>query len=654
MHARTRARISAVSGTLLVIALGAWAAARTTGSPAWSALQDGALVIAAIIAGAPIARSALAALRHRAFSIDLLVTIAVSGALIIGEFVEAGVVAFLFVFGSWLEARTLERTRGAIRDMVDMEPRTAEVLRDGATVTVPVDQVGVGEHVVVRTGSQIPVDGDVVSGSGHVDESAITGEPVPARKDLGDSAFSGTSLTDGFLTVRAQRVGADTTFSRIIELVEDAQDSASSTQRFLDRFAAWYTPAIIVSAVIVLLLTRDLHFALTFLVIACPGALVISTPVSMVAGIGNGARHGVLLKGGDAVERLAAVDTLVVDKTGTLTHGRPELTVVRAVDGDDTGMLALAAGLEQASEHPLGRAVVEAATARGLVLAEPADVTVHAGSGISGLVDGERVAVGSPRLLADLGAGLEPALAEQAAELERGGATVFFVARGPRGSAAVLGMIAVADTVRPEAASLRTVHHLGIDRVVMLTGDNARTAGAVGEALGIDEVRAELLPEQKVDAVRELTATGRRVAMIGDGINDAPAIASAHVGIAMGTGSDASIDAADVVLVGSRFDQLLHARRLARATVANVRQNTAIALVTVIGLLLGVLGGAVFMSLGMLIHEGSVLLVVLNAMRLIRFRTESADMSTSRRGPDAAEHGGEPAELPVKEGAMTT
>lgn len=642
MTAKVRARISLISGVLLVVAFLSWAAAQITAEPpladhggwafatgtipllSWRSLQMVSLLAAAIIAGYPIARTAFQALRYRAFSIDLLVTIAVIGALIIGEFVEAGVVAFLFVFGSWIEARSLERTRRSVSDLIDMAPEEAEVIRDGAAVTVPASSVEVGESVVVRTGSRVPVDGTVVDGRGHIDESTITGEPVPAAKSVGDTVFSGTMTSDGFLTIRADRVGDDTAFSRIIELVEDAQDAKSSAQRFLDRFSRWYTPTIIVLAVIAFAVTLDAHFALTFLVIACPGALVISTPVSMVAGIGNGARHGVLLKGGDAVERLAAVDTLVVDKTGTLTHGTPKVVDVIGLSTDSDRVLSLAAAVESASEHPLGTAVVEAARTHEVPLSAVSDIEVHAGSGISGIVEGTRVSVGSRRLVAESGLELGEASA-QAENLETSGATVFFVIIAGE----LAGMIAVADTIRPEAKDIAQLHSWGIRDIIMLTGDNPRTAAAVARELGIDEVKAELLPEDKVTAVRELTAEGRKVAMVGDGINDAPAIAASHVGIAMGTGTDVSIDTADVVLAGARFDQLVHARQLAQATMRNVRQNTVIAISTVVALLIGVIVGAVFMSVGMLVHEASVIIVVLNAVRLTRFKARRREKTAA-------------------------
>ena len=635
-----KTRIAAVSGVLLLLALGLHLLdpSRTAGA------RDAVLAVSAVLAGAPVAVGAWRALRNRAFSIDLLVTIAVAGALVIGELVEAAVVSFLFVLGSYLEARTLDRTRRSLRALVDLAPLEAEVLRDGVAVTVPVEEVHVDDRVVLRTGGRVPVDGTVLHGSASVDEATVTGEPLAVGKRVGDQVWSGTVLETGYLELNADRVGEDTTFAQIIELVEEAQDSKASTQRFLDRFASWYTPAIVVASVLALMLTRDVRFALTFLVIACPGALVISTPVSLVAGLGNAARHGALIKGGDALERLARVDTVVMDKTGTLTLGRPEVTEVvpASLDLDADEVLRLAASLEQASEHPLGRTLVAAARDRGLTLSpSPAGVDVVMGAGIRGIVpDGGvdvAVGVGSERLLITGGYAVAPHLQARATALEEGGSTVSFVTVGDR----VVGLVAITDRVRPEAReAIAALRRQGVDRFVMLTGDNAHTAAAVAAQVGIDGpedvVAAQLLPQDKVAQVAALKARGYRVAMIGDGVNDAPAIATADVGLAMGGGTDVSLQTADVILVGNRFDQLLQARAVARATLWNMLQNTTVALVTVAVLLAGVVGGMVHMAGGMLVHEVSVLVVILNATRLIRFRDRGAARLAAQRSEDRA------------------
>lgn len=612
MTGRTKARIAAATGIMLIAAL----AFHLADFPAW---RDGLLFVSAITAGVPTAIRAFQALSHKAFSIDLLVTIAVVGALIIGEYVEAAVVSFLFIFGAWLEARTLEKTRRSLRDLVDMAPQEAQVIRDGVTLTISVDDVLEGETVVVQSGGKIPVDGTVIAGRAQVNEATITGEPVPAAKSVGDKVYSGTIVDNGFFSMRAEQVGDDTTFAQIIELVEEAQDSKTKAQRFLDRFAQIYTPAIVVLAVLVLIVSRNIEFALTFLVIACPGALVISTPVSMVAGLGNGARHGVLVKGGDALERFSKIDTMVFDKTGTLTVGRPEVTEVFPLGLYDAGqVLALSARLELASEHPLGRTIVEEARLRGHeVSIAPTEVEVIKGGGIRGHVDGVTVAVGSRRVLAEMGVELSASAQAHALLRERGGNTaVFAVLDGE-----LAGIISIADQIRPEARdAIAAMRQSGVRRFYMLTGDNRHTAALVAAELGIDEVRSELLPADKVRIVQELKDAGHRVAMVGDGINDAPAIATADVGLAMGAGTDVSIQTADVILMGNRFDQLVHAYSLAKATVRNMLQNTWIALGTVVLLLTGVLAQKVFMATGMLVHEISVLVVILNAVRLVRYR----------------------------------
>ena len=620
MTGRMKFWIAVVSGALLLVALGVHARNLDL-------VRDVALFTAAIIAGVPTAIRAFQALRAKAFSIDLLVTIAVVGALIIGEYVEAAVVAFLFVFGAWLEARTLEKTRRSLRELVNLAPQQAQVLREGETVTVAAGDIVAGDHVLVHSGGTIAVDGTIAFGQAHVNQATITGEPIPVSRSKGDSVYSGTIVDNGYLEIVADKVGEETTFSRIIELVEEAQETKTKTQRFLDRFANIYTPAIVVLAVLVFMVTRDVEFALTFLVIACPGALVISTPVSMVAGLGNGARHGVLMKGGDALERLSKIDTIVFDKTGTLTRGMPEVTGVQDFRGDELQMLHLAAGLETASEHPLGRTIIAEAQSRGLDIPNSPDkVEVIKGGGIRGVVHGRLVAVGSRRVLINEGVLLPQDAAENAEAHERAGNTVVFVAI----DGDLAGIISIADQIRPDAAAAITaLRSAGVKRFVMLTGDNRHTADLVAEQLGIDEVRAELLPHDKVEAVKELKRAGHRVAMIGDGINDAPAIATADVGIAMGAGTDVSIDTADVILMANRFDHLLHAYSLAKATVRNMKQNTFIALGTVVVLLAGVLAQQVFMATGMLIHEVSVIVVILNAVRLVRYR----DHTPRRSGP---------------------
>lgn len=610
------------AGAGLIVGFGAW----LLDAPV---IQDAALIAASVIAGAPIAKRAMAALRYRTFSIDLLVTIAVIGALIIGEYVESGVVAFLFLFGAWLEQRSLERTRTSIRELVDAAPTTARIRRDGEEIEIDVTEIAEGDLVVIKAGDSVPVDGRIVEGVGHLEQAAITGEPVPVERAAGDDVFAGTTLDNGFLIVSASQVGDDTTFARIIELVEDAQDAKAPRQQFLDRFAAIYTPAVIVAAVLFGLIMRDASLGLTFLVIACPGALVIATPVAIVAGIGNGAKRGAILKGGDAVERLAGVDTMVLDKTGTLTEGRPVVTQVRAVQGTEEELLAAAASLELASEHPLARALVTAAREQGLDLHGPDQVEVLRGVGLTGVVGGRSVGVGSFRLVDQP---LSDDLAAEVRAAEAQGGTVSFVVIDGE----LHGHVVIADALRPGVSeAMAALHRGGVKELVMLTGDNPRAAAHVAQQAGIDEVRAQLLPEDKVAHVKRLVDGGANVAMVGDGLNDAPALAAANVGVAMGAGTDVSVETADVVLAGNRLEQLAHAQRLARRTVAIMTQNTVIALATVVLLLTGVVFERVGMSIGMLVHEASVLAVILNALRLTRWQPK--DIVTLRTSAGSAQ-----------------
>lgn len=611
MNAKRTSQITAVTGLLLAAAIGLHIAG-------FYEVRQWLLIASTILAGAPIAIKALKALKMKAFSIELLVTIAVIGALFIGEYVESAAVTFLFLFGAYLEARTLEKTRSSLKALVDMAPLEATVIRDGETMTISVDDLEQGDRVIIRSGEKVAVDGRILTGNATLNEAAITGESVPATKTIDDKVFSGTIVDNGFIEVIAERVGDDTTFARIIELVEEAQESKSKTEKFLDRFANIYTPAIVVLSVLVYIFTRNIEMTLTFLVIACPGALVISAPVSIVAGIGNGARNGVLIKGGDIMEKLAKIDTVVFDKTGTLTRGRPEVTDIHAIGIAKDELLQLAAEAETISEHHLGQTIVKEAKRQGLqLLSEPEKAEVIKGNGIRAIVGGRQLAIGNRKLMAAEGVLIDKEIAEYAISREKGGNTAIFASINGK----IAGILSIADRIRPEANdALRELRASGVKQIIMLTGDNRHTAELVGAQLGLDQVHAELLPEDKVAMVQKLKDAGHHVAMAGDGINDAPAIATADIGLAMGEGgTDISMETADVVLMADRLDQFSHAYSLAKATVRNMKQNTFFAVGTVALLLAGVLIGKVFLASGMLIHELSVLLVILNAIRLIRY-----------------------------------
>lgn len=611
MNTKRTSQITAITGMLLIMAIGL----HLGGLHSW---RQVILIIATVIAGIPIALKAFQALRMKSFSIELLVTIAVVGALIIGEYVESAAVTFLFLFGAYLEVRTLEKTRSSLRSLIDMAPLEATVVRGGETFTVSIDDVEEGDQVIIRSGEKVAIDGAVVEGQAILNEAAITGESVPASKAIDDRVFSGTIVENGYIEVIAERVGDDTTFAKIIELVEDAQETKSKTEKFLDRFANVYTPAIVVLSILVYIFTRNIEMTLTFLVVACPGALVISAPVSIVAGIGNGARNGVLIKRGETMENLAKIDTVVFDKTGTLTRGRPEVTNIHVLSGSENELLRLVAEAETISEHHLGQTIVKEAKRRKInLIGKSEEIEIIEGNGIRAKVEGKLITVGNRSLMAASGIMIEDKVEQYAVKREKAGNTAIFSAI----DGVVAGIISIADQIRPEAmAAIKELRSKGIKEMIMLTGDNQHTAELVGHQLGLDAVYAELLPEEKVAMVQELKKAGRRVAMAGDGINDAPAIATADIGLAMGEGgTDISMETADIVLMADRLDQFSHAYSLSKATVRNMKQNTFFAVGTVILLLAGVLLGKVFLASGMLIHELSVLLVILNAVRLIRY-----------------------------------
>lgn len=588
------------------------------------------LAIASIVAGLPIAMHAYQAIRVKVISIEFLVTLAVIGAFVIGEYNESAIVTFLFLFGNFLEQKTLSKTRESIKSLTEMAPTTAQVVQaDGELVDTDVDDVDVGDVVRVKTGAAIPVDGQVVSGTGYADEAAVTGESRAVSKQVGDLVFSGTMLSDGFLDVAATKVGDDTTFAKIVELVEDAQDTKSHAEKFIDRFAQYYTPAVLVLAALVFVFTKDLRTAITVLVLGCPGALVIGAPVSNVAGIGNGAKRGILVKGGEAMDTFAKVDTFVFDKTGTLTTGKTAVDQVLAYTDDENQLIRLTAALENLSDHPLGRALTQYADTKGQAYQHLAvtDSNTIKGQGITATIDGHHVCAGNVKLLAAHQLHLTDAQAVSLHELASAGASTVIVAIDDQ----IAGIFAIADQIRAGMAEqLANLRATGAKHLVMLTGDNQATAEHVAKLLGIDEVHAELMPEDKVTFVQQFKAAGRTVAFVGDGINDSPSLATADIGIAMGSGTDVAIETSDVVLMQSSFAALNHAYRLAKKTVLNTRENVAIAIAVVVFLLIGLIAGFIYMASGMFVHEASILVVIFNAMRLINFGGKKAHALTAQ------------------------
>lgn len=574
-------------------------------------------IVAAIIAGTPILMNAISAAKYWIIGIDALVSIAVIGAMFIGEYWEAAAVTFLFMLGEYLESRTIEKTRSSIKALLDLAPDEARVLRDGVEVIISPDEVIKDDLVVVKPGEKIAVDGTVVEGTAYVNQAAITGESLPVSRNMDESVYSGTIIESGYLVIRADRVGEDTTFARILEMVEEAQDKKANTQKFLEKFSRFYTPAIIFLSIGLYIFTKDIVLALTLLVIACPGALVISTPVSIVAGIGNGAKHGVLIKGGEIMEKLGNIKVLAFDKTGTLTIGKPKVTNIKTYDIDEKELLRLTAIGESYSEHPLGRAIiVKAVEDLGPINQMPEESDIIQGQGLKVIIEGQTILIGNRKLFLENEIEIKDKEEYLRSEEEKG-QTVVIVGNTKR----VLGFISIADVVREDAKALvANLKELGIQRIVMLTGDNERAARAISEELGLDNYYAELLPEDKVRVLGELQDKYGMAAMVGDGVNDAPALASADLGIAIGgAGTDVAMETADVVLMSDEIRRLSHAIGLSRATVNNMRQNIYFAILVAVILLAGVLIKTVNLSFGMLVHELSVILVVVNAVRLLAY-----------------------------------
>ena len=598
----------------------------------YSVVRDITFILATLVAIGPILQRAWSALTVKSFSIELLITIAVIGALIIQEYTEAGIVTFLFLFGAYLEKRTLAKTRSSIQSLLDMAPNVAKVMRDGEIVEVDIDEVEVGETVVVQPGGKIPVDGKIVKGKAQINESAISGESILQNKTLEDEVFSGSVIDTGYIELEATKVGEDTTFSKIIELVEEASERKSGTEKFLNRFAQYYTPAIVVLAILVGFITQNVHLAITFLVIACPGALIIGAPVAYVAGIGNSAKKGVLVKGGDTVDRFAKIDTVIFDKTGTLTEGRPSVTNISVYnDMTEDEMLALSASLEQVSEHHLGRTIVKEAEDRKLKgkYSEVKDAEAIKARGVSGIIDDDHYYIGNKKLIDKQHIAIPEEIINDYISEQKEGQTAMFVVKNDE----VIGLISIMDRIKEDALeAVRTLRERGAKKLVMLTGDNRYAAEKVADILGLDEFHAELLPDEKMAYIENEQNQKRKVMMVGDGINDAPALALSDVGVAIGHGgTDIAMETADVVLMSEKLKKLAIGYTMSKSTFNIMMQNTGIALITVVLLLLGVVYGYIHLASGMLIHQASVLAVIVNAMRLMPMNRKDNEEEVSAK-----------------------
>ncbi len=616
---RLRLALAWTSAALLALsALLGW-----TGAAGW--LLPPLLGGAVLLSGWHTVRRAIGSLAARSVDIHVLMTVAVIGALAMRQWYEAAMVVFLFDVAQILETRSMDRARGAIRALVELAPAEALVRRDGTELRVGVDDVRVGEVVVVRPGEKIPVDGSVAAGTSHVNQAPVTGESLPVDKTVGDEVFAGTINGRGALEVEVTRLRRDSTLARIIHLVERAQAQRAPSQAFVDRFARIYTPVVLGLAVVVAVApplalggawSVWIYRSLVLLVISCPCALVISTPVSIVSALAGAARRGVLVKGGVHLETLARVRCVAFDKTGTLTRGHLRVEDVEALDGaPPAAVLALAASLEARSEHPIGRAIVRRAEAAGIAAPPAQAFQSLPGRGAEARVGDIAALVGNHRLFEERRL-CSPAIDARLEALAARGATAVLVAS----NGAPIGIIAVADEVRESGReAIERLRAQGVERVALLTGDNRVAARAVAGLLGIDDADAELLPEDKVDAIGRLRARHGAVAMIGDGVNDAPALAAADVGIAMGAaGTDAALETADVALMADELIKLPYAFRLSRATVRTIRANIAFSLaLKAIVLALGVAGLAT-LWMAVVADMGASLIVIANGMRLLR------------------------------------
>ncbi|NGM19412.1 cadmium-translocating P-type ATPase [Roseomonas stagni] len=609
---------------MLVWMLGALVAAAWVAGLVVPAAETWLFVAATLVALLPFGRRAFALARAGSpFSIETLMVTAALGAIVIGAAEEAAVVVLLFALGELLENVAAGRARAGIRSLAALMPRTALRLRpDGGTEEVAAERLAVGDLVLVRPGDRVPGDGVIEEGRSAIDESPVTGESVPVARRPGDAVVAGSINADGALRIRITRGAADNTVARIIRLVEEATAARAPTQRFIERFSAWWTPgAMAVAAAIILLAPpllgwdwqTSLYRGLAVLLIACPCALVISVPAAMASGLSAGARRGLLVKGGAALEAIGSARSIAFDKTGTLTEGRPRITAIVAVAGqEEAAVLALAAAVEAGSAHPLARAVAARASAWGVVVPPAAEAAAEPGQAVLATVGGRRIAVGSPRFAA-----AATGMADLAAEVERlqgeGNTVSVVLADG-----AAVGLIAFRDQPRADAAAgVAALRAMGIEPV-MLTGDNARTGSAIGQALGIP-VKAELLPADKLREVAALRQAGP-VAMVGDGINDAPALAAATVGIAMGGGTQVALEAADAAVLRDRVTGVAELVGLSRATMANVRQNVAVAVGLKAVFLVTTLAGVTGLWPAILADTGATVLVTLNALRLLGWK----------------------------------
>lgn len=578
------------------------------------------LGLASILAVSPILIQGYHSLRVKVISIDVLVSVAVLGALLIRNFEEAAIVSFLFLLGAFLEKRTLKKTRSAIQSLVTLVPEKVVILREhGKTETIDIDDVATNDILLVKTGDKVPVDGHVVYGSGALNEASITGESKWVQKSLNDKVYAGTIVENGTIRILTETVGEDTLFGKIIELVEEAQDSKSAAEKFIDRFSKYYTPFVLLLAVIVGILTRDVALAITILVLGCPGALVIGVPVSNVTGIGNGAKHGVLLKGSEMINDFSKVDTIVFDKTGTLTEGNPTVAYKKIIGENKQSLLSYLYSIEHESNHPLAKAILNDIGSQKIVRFDKVDVIK--GKGIVAYSGDKKIILGNLSLMHNYDVEINNNNREKINKLIESGQSIVLMAINKE----LEVMIGIQDQLRHDVKrNLLQLKHQGVKKLIILSGDNQGTVNRVAEQLPIDIALGGMLPEDKAEYIKMLQDKGEKVAFVGDGINDSPSLATANIGIAMGGGTDVAIETSDVVLMHSAMEQLSYAHGLTKKISNNMKQNIIIALGVVLVLLLSLIFAEwMNMTIGMLVHEVSIIVVILNGMRLMRYRNNT-------------------------------
>ncbi|MBP2660497.1 MAG: heavy metal translocating P-type ATPase, partial [Firmicutes bacterium] len=579
-------------------------------------------VLAAIVGGYNTAKSGFYSLRSLTFDMNFLMTVAVIGAFAIGEWGEGATVAFLFSFGNTLQTYTMDKTRQSIRALMELAPAEALVLRNSLEQKLPVEEIVIGDIIIVKPGERIAMDGIVKNGASAVNQATITGESLPVEKIIGDGVYAGTVNEHGALEIEVTKISADSTLAKIMHLVEEAQSQKAPSQQFVDQFAKYYTPAVLVIAagiMVVPWLLFSQPFApwfykgLVLLVISCPCALVISTPVSIVSAIGNSSRNGVLIKGGAYLEQMGSIQAIAFDKTGTLTHGHPRVTDIISVNSNEQDVLTTAASIEKWSEHPLAVAIVEKSS--GLALKPITNFKALVGRGAQADMDNQTVFIGNPRLFEELGLNLSQ-YEKQITDLQQQGKTLMLV--GTQNT--LYGMIAVADTLRENSKdALVKLREAGIKHIAMLTGDNRQVAGSIAKELNIDTLYSELLPQDKVATINELLSNYKNVAMVGDGVNDAPAMAASTIGVAMGVaGSDTALETADIALMSDDLGKLAYVIKLSNKTLSIIKQNISFSIIVKIIFVILTFTGMANLWLAVFADTGSSILVTLNGMRLMR------------------------------------